>query len=104
MEVNVNINELYGALFETIRALREGKIELSQAKVINESAQVMVNLAKAETDFLKFAKQNESRFLNPDGYYKSLDETLNEIKQKNSEPLQLMDSKLQTTKTNKNDK
>ena len=50
-----NIDQLRAVLFETIEGLRnkEKPMEIERAKAINETAQVIINSAKAEIDFLK---------------------------------------------------
>jgi hypothetical protein len=40
-------------LFDTIRGVKDGTLELDQAKAISEGAQTIINLAKAEIDMLK---------------------------------------------------
>lgn len=47
------VENLREALFDTIEALKEGKIDIEKAKTIAELGQVIINSAKAETDFLK---------------------------------------------------
>lgn len=48
-----NITDLRNSLFETIQMLKEGKIEVSQAKAISDIGQVIVNSAKVELDYVK---------------------------------------------------
>lgn len=48
-----NIDDLRAALFESIRLLKDGKIDVSQAKAISETAQVIINSAKVELEFMR---------------------------------------------------
>lgn len=48
-----NINGLRGMLFETLRDLREGKIDIDKAKAINDTAQTIINSAKVEVDYIR---------------------------------------------------
>lgn len=50
------VDDLRDVLFETIASVRKGELPLDKAKVVAELAQVMVNTAKAETDFVKATK------------------------------------------------
>ena len=50
-----NIDELRGALFDTLRDLRAGKIKVDLAKAVNETAQVLINSLKAEADIHRYA-------------------------------------------------
>jgi hypothetical protein len=47
------IQDLRHHLFETIEMLKEGDIEIDKAKAISEVAQVIINSAKVEVQFLK---------------------------------------------------
>ena len=48
-----NISTLRSHLFATLEGLRNGSIEVDKAHAINETAQVLINSAKAEVDFMK---------------------------------------------------
>jgi glutamate synthase domain-containing protein 2 len=48
-----NIEDLRKTLFETIRDVKEGKMPLDRAKMVQELGQTLVNSAKAEVDYLK---------------------------------------------------
>lgn len=48
-----NIEDLRKMLFETIREVKDGKLPLDKAKMIQELGQTLVNSAKAEVDYLK---------------------------------------------------
>jgi hypothetical protein len=47
------IQDLRHHLFETIEMLKDGDIEIDKAKAISEVAQVIINSAKVEVQFLK---------------------------------------------------
>lgn len=47
------IEDLRNHLFETIEMLKDGDIEIDKAKAISEVAQVIINTAKVEVQFLK---------------------------------------------------
>jgi hypothetical protein len=47
------IQDLRNHLFETIEMLKEGDIDIDRAKAISEVAQVIINSAKVEVQFLK---------------------------------------------------
>lgn len=50
-----NITELRGHLFETIAALKnkDTPMDIERAKAISDVAQVIINSAKAEVDYIK---------------------------------------------------
>lgn len=47
------IEDLRNELFETITMIKNGEIDLDKAKAITDVAQVLVNSAKVEVDFIK---------------------------------------------------
>lgn len=47
------IEDLRNHLFETIEMIKEGEMELDKAKAIADLAQVIVNSAKIEVDYIK---------------------------------------------------
>jgi hypothetical protein len=47
------IQDLRHHLFETIEMLKEGDMEIEKARAISEVAQVIINSAKVEVQFLK---------------------------------------------------
>lgn len=57
------IEDLRNVLFETIAAVKDGKMDIDKAKVISELSQVMVNTAKAEVDHAKVTGGRGSGFL-----------------------------------------
>lgn len=48
-----DINALRSTLFDTLREVKAGTMDLDRAKTINDTAQVIINTAKAEVDFMK---------------------------------------------------
>jgi len=48
-----DITELRSVLFDTLRDLRAGKIDATQARSINDTAQTLINSAKVEVEHLK---------------------------------------------------
>lgn len=55
------IEDLREHLFDTIELLKSGKINIETAKTIAEIGQVVINSAKAETDFLKLVTDPSHR-------------------------------------------
>ena len=54
--------ELRSMLFETMRGLKDGELDVEKAKAINETAQTIINSAKVEVDYIKTAG-GKSKFL-----------------------------------------
>lgn len=50
--MNNDITELRSHLFDTLRGLKDGSMKIETAKAINDTAQTIINSAKAETDML----------------------------------------------------
>ena len=48
-----DINELRTVLFETLRGLKAGTMQVDTAKAINDTAQTIINSAKVEVDYVK---------------------------------------------------
>jgi hypothetical protein len=57
------IEDLRAVLFDTIQAVKDGKMEIDRAKVVSDLAQVMVNTAKAEVEYAKATGATGSSFL-----------------------------------------
>lgn len=53
-----DINALRSTLFDTLREVKAGTMDLDRAKAINDTAQVIINTAKAEVDFMKVTGSN----------------------------------------------
>lgn len=54
------INDLRDHLFEVIEKLKDGEIDIDKAVAIKDVAQVIVNSAKVEVDYLKVTDQSKS--------------------------------------------
>ena len=57
------IEDLRDHLFEIIEMLKENDMELDKAKAIADIAQVIVNSAKVEVEFIKVVHGNGSGFI-----------------------------------------
>jgi hypothetical protein len=57
------IEDLRNHLFEVIEMLKDGDIDMDKAKTIAEVAQVIVNSAKVEVNFIKVVNGNGSGFI-----------------------------------------
>ncbi len=57
------IDDLREHLFATLAGVRDGSISLDQARTISDIAQVVVNTAKVEVDYIRATDRSESRFL-----------------------------------------
>lgn len=51
-----NLSELYNHAFDTLRGLKDGSVNIDQAKARNDTIQTIVNIAKAEIDYARVAK------------------------------------------------
>jgi sortase (surface protein transpeptidase) len=51
------LSDLRNHLFETIEKLKDGDMEVTKAKTIADVAQVIINSAKVEVDYLKATDQ-----------------------------------------------
>jgi len=59
-----DINEMRTHLFDVLRGLKNKSIDVATAKAMNETAQVLINSAKVEVDFLKATgSKSGSRFI-----------------------------------------
>lgn len=58
-----DITELRGILFDTLRGLKDGTVKVDQAKMINETAGVLVQTARAETEMLELIGGQGSGFI-----------------------------------------
>ncbi|MFW8567013.1 hypothetical protein [Orrella sp. 11846] len=50
-----NISHLRDELFDAIALLKEGKIDVNQAKAISDLSQNIINTAKVEVDYIRAA-------------------------------------------------
>lgn len=61
---NQTIADLRSTLFDTIKLVKDGKLDIASAKTISDLAQVVINSAKVEVDHLKVTgKANGSGFI-----------------------------------------
>ncbi|SFI74524.1 hypothetical protein SAMN05428978_10324 [Nitrosomonas sp. Nm34] len=58
-----NITELRAILFDTLRGLKDKSMEVEHAKAISDTAQVIINSAKLETDYAKHNKKKTTSFM-----------------------------------------
>lgn len=60
-----DITKLRNVLFETLDALRnkENPMEIERAKMINETAQTIINSAKVEVDYIRATGNETTKFL-----------------------------------------
>lgn len=63
MSANHTIAGLRERLFATIDGVRDGSVDVQQAKVIGELAQVITNTARVEVDYLRATSGDQSPFL-----------------------------------------
>ena len=57
------IEDLREHLFAAIQGVRDGTLTIERAQTVSQLAQVVVNTAKVEVEFMGAAKRTESRFL-----------------------------------------
>jgi hypothetical protein len=57
------IEDLRNALFETLQGVRDGSVDLDQARAINDVAKTIVETAKVEVDYLRVTNGGESSFI-----------------------------------------
>ncbi|GHU13074.1 hypothetical protein FACS1894185_7230 [Betaproteobacteria bacterium] len=57
-----DIHELHAVLFETLRGLKSGALDIDRVKAINDTAQTIINAAKVEVEHVKLAG-GASRFI-----------------------------------------
>lgn len=62
--MNHNTDELYATLFDTLQAAKAGTMKAEQVKLIGDTAQVIINLAKVEVDHAKVVGGKGSAFIN----------------------------------------
>lgn len=59
----MNITDLRGTLFETLKGIKDGSIDLDKARAINEVSKTIIDTAKVEVDYLKLNGGGESPFV-----------------------------------------
>jgi hypothetical protein len=58
-----NLETLRSLLFETLRDVKDGKMDLDRARGVNEIAKTLVDTAKVEVDFVRATDGTESSFI-----------------------------------------
>lgn len=58
-----DIAALRAHLFETIRMVKAGTLEVDKARVVNDLCKSLVDSAKVEVDFLRATERDNSTFL-----------------------------------------
>lgn len=58
-----SINDLRTHLFDALRGLKNGSVDVEKAKAMSEVAQVIINSAKVEVDYIKSSGSKGSGFL-----------------------------------------
>lgn len=82
-----DISNLYEVLFDTINSLKNGEIDIVQAKAINESAQVIINAGKLQVDYLKMQEKKDSSFF--EDKRAAVEDSLRKIEEKKKQTYQL---------------
>lgn len=67
MSTGNNLSALRASLFETLRGVRDGSIDLDRARTVNDVARTLIDSAKVEVDFLRHVGDVESDFLGSHG-------------------------------------
>lgn len=58
-----DITDLRNHLFESIKAVKAGTLDLDKARMINDLSQTIVATAKVEVDYIRATGEGESGFL-----------------------------------------
>lgn len=61
--MNNDITELRMHLFDTLRGLKAGEVDIELAKAVNETAQTIINSAKVEVDHMRLTGSEKSSFI-----------------------------------------
>lgn len=59
------IDDLREMIFETMRAVKDGSMDIERAKAVGDLGQVVINSAKVEVQYLTSAQGSPSQFLEP---------------------------------------
>lgn len=59
----MNINDLRSTLFDTLKGIKDGSVDLEKARAINEVSKTIIDTAKVEVDYLKINGGGESPFV-----------------------------------------
>lgn len=62
--MNNDITALRAILFETLRGVKDGTVELDKAKTISDISTRLIDTAKVEVDYLRVTGGGESSFIN----------------------------------------
>jgi hypothetical protein len=55
--------DLRAVLFETLRAVRSGEVDLDRARAVNELGKTLIDTAKVEVDYIRSVGGGESEFI-----------------------------------------
>jgi hypothetical protein len=58
-----NLSDLREALFDALQKVKDGTLEIDQARAINEIGKTLVDTAKVEVDYLRATDGGESSFI-----------------------------------------
>jgi hypothetical protein len=58
-----NIDALRGHLFDALKGLKDGSVDIDKARAISGVAQVIINTAKVEVEYAKATGKGTSEFL-----------------------------------------
>lgn len=61
--MNNNITALRAILFETLRGVKDGTVELDKARTISDISTRLIETAKVEVDYLRATGGGESSFI-----------------------------------------
>jgi hypothetical protein len=73
--MNNTIEDLRSVLFDTLRGLKDGNVDLDRAKAVAELSQTIINTGKLEVDYMRTTGNNGTGFIPaPEGNAKRLTE------------------------------
>ena len=58
-----NLTTLRALLFETLRSVKDGSLDIERARGVNEIAKTLVDTAKVEVDFVRATDGTQSPFI-----------------------------------------
>ncbi len=58
-----DISALRAALFDTLKSVRAGTLDIDRARAINELGKTLIDSAKVEVDYIRAAGGGESEFI-----------------------------------------
>lgn len=59
----MDINDLRSTLFDTLKGIKDGSVDLEKARAINEVSKTIIDTAKVEVDYLKINGGGEPPFV-----------------------------------------